>query len=278
MKDRWEKLEILTKFLSSIVLAAIPIVIGLGAAAVSRSVERAQLVDSLISELTDVKQTTRRDIAILALESAVTLQKQCDFLWYFDCHIDEEADDVVAEIALVLFRDFTSRDESETAAAVVRRRKPEQASELLANAIRPITAPNLGDNENEKGKKEAVAEIITTNAGPNSKAQSVSQSRGPEDDLKGVDRVFIQYRGDLAKASELKKLLREHGVSVPKLQLITSIAESDIRYANEDSKIGAEKLKKVIELKLKISITNLIDLKSAGYNVPPGQFEVWLNL
>ena len=135
MKDRWDKIEIMTKLIASVVLVAIPIMIKLGADGISRSMERAKLVESLIGELTDDQKQTRRDLAVLALDSALSPEEDC-LLWLVACKIDDDAPDLVTDVALVLWRDQAAQSgtteatkiikelELTTAAEVIRRRKP----------------------------------------------------------------------------------------------------------------------------------------------------------
>ena len=95
-KDNWDKFDILFK---AIVLGIIPIAIGIAADNVAQSLQRGQLVQSLISDLT--QKDAKRDVALIALNAAITTRMKCDILGLFKCQDDPESDQVV-QIALAL--------------------------------------------------------------------------------------------------------------------------------------------------------------------------------
>ena len=74
-KDIWDKLDILSKIASGIVLVLIAIVLKFGADKISSSLQTGQLVQSLISDLSSPDTTKiRQEIALVALDQ--TLWKQ----------------------------------------------------------------------------------------------------------------------------------------------------------------------------------------------------------
>ena len=97
-KDAWDKFDILFK---SLVLGAIPVVIGFAANNVAQSLQRGQLIQSLVDSLS--KDGNRRDIALIALDEAIPPHKKCEVLWTWKCKNDVKVDPV-ASPALVIFR------------------------------------------------------------------------------------------------------------------------------------------------------------------------------
>jgi len=64
-KSTWDKLDVLGKLISSVLLATIAIVIKYGADNIATSLQSGQLVQSLIADLTTQETGTRQDIALI---------------------------------------------------------------------------------------------------------------------------------------------------------------------------------------------------------------------
>ena len=76
-KDIWDKLDILSKIVSGIVLVLIAIVLKLGADKISSSLQTGQLVQSLISDLSSPDTTKiRQEIALVALDQTLWNQNK----------------------------------------------------------------------------------------------------------------------------------------------------------------------------------------------------------
>ena len=89
-KDAWDKFDILFK---SLVLGLIPIVIGIAADNVAQSLQRGQLIQSLIESLS--KGDARRDIALIALDESIPPYKKCGMLGIWRCENNLEGDPVI---------------------------------------------------------------------------------------------------------------------------------------------------------------------------------------
>jgi hypothetical protein len=293
MKDNWDKFKIVSGFLGSVVLVAIPLVIKFGADDISRSMERGQLVDSLIEELTDQQAKSRRDIALVALDGAVKPEFKCELLGYWDCRIDEEAPDLVTDISVILLRDTYAKlqkqhadiedadVESSVAKHILAKRRPQTWQSILQE-IAPAAAelaPTSGVNVEQesadvKNRKSQTLRVIA-NLTPVQTATDTSGSTS-KTALDGVRFVYIQYQSNKTRVDQLRTYLNGKGVKVPRIEQVDRITQNDIRYANESQKAIAEALQKDLAKNQNINISKLIDLSQAGYKVPPGQFEVWL--
>ena len=97
--------------------------------------------------------------------------------------------------------------------------------------------------------------------------------------LKGIRAVYIQYRTDREAAVRIRTALQNKGVSVPRLELVPTILQNDIRYPGPDEKEAAQQLKTFLASSLQVEVPDdkLIDLSTRGYRVPSGQFEIWIN-
>jgi len=108
------------------------------------------------------------------------------------------------------------------------------------------------------------------------KQQTPVYKDGP--DLSGVEIVFIQYRNDATAAEKLRAALLAQGINVPRIERLDGIRQSDVRFANEEVSEAADRLSKFVEAQLATELVQKIDLSGAGYKVPDGQFEVWLDM
>jgi len=293
MKDGWDKFKIISGFLGSVVLVAIPLMIKFGADDISRSMERGQLVDSLIEELTDQQAKSRRDIALLALDGAIKPEYKCKLFGFGGCEVDEEKPDLVKDIAVILLRDtyaaLQSKDptvknvdiESSVAKTILEKRRPHFWKGIIKD-IAPAAAqlaPSSGVNVEQESAddkirksqyRRAIANLTPVQEQPSTAVST--QVTGFE----GVRFVYIQYQSNKKQADELRDYLKTNGVEVPRLEKVQHISQNDIRYASDDQKQTAEALQKSLKENKKIQITRLIDLSQAGYHVPIGQFEIWL--
>ena len=273
-RDPWDKFEVIIKLISSVVLVAIPVMISIGANRISQSMERGKMVESLLAELTNDSQKVRRDLALIALDAAVPPPERCAFLGFADCRIDEEAPDMVTEVALVLWNNLDSVGEADQAAKVITKRKPKTHTELLASAGQVTSAPREEAPSDKEVAQTAQRAVILS--------KLISKAAAPVDNqLKGVRAVYIQYRSDRAAAELLRDELRDKGVVVPRLELVPGIKQNDIRYPGPGEKEAASRLREFLvsgsKLNLGMPEGKLIDLSARGYRVPPGQFEVWID-
>lgn len=92
-KDAWDKFELIFK---NLILGLIPIVIGVTANGVADSLKRGQLIQSLVDNLS--QRDAKRDIALIAINDAITAKQKCRVLGLFYCSVDA-ANDPVSQIA-----------------------------------------------------------------------------------------------------------------------------------------------------------------------------------
>jgi hypothetical protein len=304
-KDVWDKAQILgeliTGIVSGIILVAIPIVISVGADKISRSLQTGQLVDSLIEDLTDEAAITRRDIALIALDEAISTQQECTFLVWGTCQPDETQPDQVAEIATILLKQEIQDSVSEVGTVnreslnasevipILKRRKPQEWGNLEAR-MNTLIAEALNTNVRDKVRSEAdlaatpsperAAQVQQSSAVIGSIQTSVeeaatsSNSQPTTPSFEGVRLVYIQYEQDKGAAEKIRQLLQDQGISAPGIEQVIGIPGSSIRYSGDGAFDAAKELQRFLQNQ-GISSVELIDL-SSNYQVSPGQFEIWL--
>lgn len=216
--DRWDVFNILV---NKGVLIAIPIVLGFYGNKISQSIEKAKLIESLLDDLTTNEVNTRRDIALIALDSAVSPSK------------NESESDQVVEISKILLTDIITRDnpyideqtsinkdiEKAIAVKIIKKRKPNSGEVIIKDLVEEIVAvlpseeivssanPNAAVNQNDSSRKERIDNLIADIL--------------PAD----VKRVYIQYKDDKQNADIIREHLREQNISVALVQKIEDIQQ-----------------------------------------------------
>lgn len=295
-KDCWDKFDIFSKFLGTVILVAIPIVIGWGADRIAQSMERGKMVQTLISDFTSNNQP-RNDFALIALDTAIPLKKECLLgIWF--CKPNPEKDAVVDSALIVLSelvrtasRESGKSIEIETTKKIITRRADndffcQKLQYEISRASRSISTVNIniGDNSksdydlNDKDRKGKAAYIINKLNNANCSSLEKLQDIPSEYDLKGIKWVYIQYNNDRVTADKLQKILQAQNISAPGIEQVQGIKNNDIRYSNPADLQLAKNLQNFLRDKAGIQIedNNLIDLSKNGYKVPSGQIEVWL--
>lgn len=275
-RDIWDILDLLV---GKIILVAIPIVIGVVGNNISQSLQRGQLVDSLLDDLT---AENRQDIALIALDAAILPPKS------------EEESDQVVDIAKVVLKGRIVQGtpsgqaqnprklDSLTASSIIQKRKPQTGKQIVST----ITTEALSELPSNKKRSLPNTEEVQPNQITPQQEQNAEVIKQTAEVIANVlpsdvKLAYIQYKTNLQIAEELRKHLKDQGVVTPRIEQVNSIMQDDIRFSSESDRKSAEGLKNNIEgfLKTKNITKNfkLINLSKAGYKVPSGQFEVWLN-
>jgi hypothetical protein len=290
-RDNWDKFDIISKFLGTVVFVAIPIVIGYSADSISQSIERGQLIQSLTEQLATID--TKRDIALIALDSAIPEKEKCTLLWTWRCENNLEPKVLEEDRVLSIAELLTERailvaknkgrvpDISEINVAkkiIIHRTNSNYYDDKFQpdiddlNSLVP-SAPNLQSSKEERVQKANISELLAVIQTPIATPKS---SR-----LNGVKLVYIQYRSAKTKAEMLQTALQQENISTPgieKVEKVQGISKNDIRYADKADLRLAQNLRDFLKNRTGIQIQDkdLIDLSTKGYRVPSGQLEIWL--
>jgi hypothetical protein len=285
-KDWWDRFDIFSKFLGTVVLAAIPIVIGWGANHISQSLQKGQLVQSLIDDL--IATDAKRDVALIALNDAIPIEKKCTVLYTWGCQYDPEKDPVV-NIAMAIVknsvRDATqqgkSPEEIEVAKKIIALRAGEEFySKNFGNSYHQLASSSQRQVISNAQPKQLSPDEIASKANTSQIIAAIQPlpTQTTNNSLDGVRLVYIQYNNDQTKAANLQKVLQAQNISAPGIEQVKGIKDNDIRYSNPSDLQLAKNLQNFLRDKAGVQIedNNLIDLSKNGYKVPPGQIEIWL--
>jgi hypothetical protein len=287
-KDAWDKFDLLFK---SLVLGAIPIAIGIAANHVAESLQRAQLIQSLVESLS--KGDARRDIALIALDEAIPPRKKCEIFGIWRCKNDPKNDPVVQISGILVESSIeTALEKKENpealnrdlkvAAKIVRGEKRGNEDYYAKEYATPVsnyinqfhsqtTSSKEGSPLSEK-ERELQANISQTIAD----IQPLPEKSPTVDNLVGIRLVYIQYDGNKQLAEQIQKDLQAIPISTPGIERVQEIGENSIRYSNPEDQEEAKALQNYLQEKYSIGFSEPINLSKNGYRVPLGQFEIWL--
>lgn len=308
MEDKRSFFDTAIKIINSVVLVAIPILIGFWGDRISQALDRGKLVESLIAELTNEKQNIRRDIALLALHDAIEPARSCSFMRMFFCsEIDESAPDLVFEIATILYSGLKDEQEGKYVVKVIRERKPLTASDAMLASFRPRSDPDVVPDRPrpadlmEQRQVSLAADAYALAVQQTVLAESLQHdAKGSEPDkpssgetsdngdavdpatlagsvLEEVSIVFIQYKNNAEMAEALRQALIAEGIKAPGIEKVPAAAQTDVRFAGSAQSEAGQALGRFVEAQTGLRIEQYIDLSRSGYSVPAGQFEIWLN-
>lgn len=276
-KDNWDKFDILFK---SFVIGLIPIVIGVAASNVADSLKRGQLIQSLVATLSE--RDSKRDISLVALNEAIRVKKKC-FLYFFACKPDTD-NDPVSQIAALLIRNSIeeAKDKNQQPRELAVAKHILTKSERADISFYSREFGFLGNSAQARARSSVTGAAVSPEKA--SESASISQtlialaptpSSQPQS-LAGIKLVFIQYENQDELARKIQKSLNGDKVSAPGIEKVKGISRPSIRYSSPEDLAAAQSLQKYLEAKLGIKIGDLIDLSQAGYRVPRGQLEVWV--
>ncbi len=257
-KDAWDKFDILFK---SLVLGAIPVVIGFAANNVAQSLQRGQLIQSLVDSLS--KDGNRRDIALIALDEAIPPHKKCEVLWTWKCKNDVKVDPV-AQIAEVSINSLLKT-------AIQQNQSPEDLVLELEVAKKIVEGERRGDkdyyfkkygervdNYVEIKKKQGPSNL---NGVPRSTQEIESQARNSQiiaalqpsnkstiGSLAEVNLVYIQYDKNKQLAEQIQKDLQAVLISAPGIEKVQGIEQNNIRYIAVSGRVRDTSTQEAIEI------------------------------
>lgn len=258
-KDPWDKLDILGRIFSGIVLVVIAMVIKSGSERIAFSMQSGQLVQSLIADLTTQDQQARQDVALLALDHS----------------IGAENPPLVSDIAERLFRDTQSRDSARSHALggvafrVLEHRAPQRA-QLIRDSLESLV-------------QEERATLVSN---PDTAMLAMQRAPAASELIARVfpSIVYVQFRNEdeRSTATALQQALLASGFNVPGVEHVDAQYRNWVRYFHPEDQALAERAARRSEAFLAerghVVEFRVQDLSGSGYNPPRGQVELWMNL
>ncbi|HEX9653775.1 MAG TPA: hypothetical protein VGA99_08690 [bacterium] len=260
-KDLWDKLDVLGKMVSGIVLVVIAVVLERGSSRIAQSMQSGQLVQSLISDLAVPDTTIKQDIALIALNHSV----------------GEQNPNLVLQICERILANTKDYDDltGKVAFDIIRSRAPRRAKEI------EDSARNIAQREQSTLRSAAV---------PN-KEPPVQSSPAKISSSKFVARVlpnvvYIQFKNSAYRdqIARLQNDLNNEGVVAPGIEQVDADYGNSIRYFHDQDRDLAERVHKIADgffqdegVYWHVEIQDLSDAKMSE-NTSPGRVEVWINL
>jgi hypothetical protein len=256
--ESWPKLDIVAKFLSSVCLAALTIVVGCGAREIADAAKTGELVRGLIADLTTTDQHARRDLALIALDHAADKQDpelivDVAETLLLEYHVPDSLVQIHDVTSSVAYRILLRRD-------AARARRVLDSAEVKASRLQSVSISSW-DTTIVRGLVPIVARVLPTVTG---------------------NVVYIQFRDPSSRERMelLRQALREQGLNAPGVEQVDGEYRNWVRYFHEEDEALAGRIIEVVRGSLAPSIP--LDLTAQGVfnqktRVPRGQIEVWLN-
>lgn len=274
-KDWWDKLDVIGKILSGALLAVIALIIKSGADSIASAMHEGELVQSLIADLTTKDETTRQDLALIALNHAVGRRNP----------------ELVVEIAERLVVDTTRYSAGDRAAKqalgsvafdILQKRAPARA-DSLKKALEQRAVATLSDSSTRAAVRSRpdTSRVNTTPPGADSAAQAVTDLLAPL----SSSVVFIQFQGAVQRSTidELRSRLDRSGFVAPGIERISPPFASSIRYFHPEDRVLADSVARITkafvsERRLRVPSIPIWYVANHTSNVKLGQIEVWLSV
>jgi hypothetical protein len=265
-KDFWDKMDILGKLLTGIVLGVLTIVIKLGADKIQQGSEQiaaaqknGQLVQSLVSDLSKPEGGIKQDIAIIALDRSVGAKDP----------------DLVLDIAEQIVRNRPKEQNGQIARVVafqiIARRNPERADQIKNELL-----GSIAETTEQRDKLISNADTSAQPEKPPDPDSSLISAAFPR-------IVYLQFQGDLKRTlvEEFRKSLNDQGLPSPGVQRVPGSYANNVRFFNdedrEQAKVLAATAKQFFDAKGCPIEFQLNDLSNSKFKTQKGHFEIWIN-
>ena len=264
-RDFWDKADIIGKLLSGVVLAAIAVVIKLGADNIAMSQREGELVIKVMTDLTDTQRVARQDLALIALNHSVSKRNR----------------QLVVDIAERLLRDTTglaagkSAGLNSVAFSILRQRDSARAAGVERFYLDTLIVA--------RGRSDVITNadtsVRTISAANDTAAQAVAEVLAPF----SSQVVYIQFQGALQREviDTLRTNLRSAGFTAPGAERMASSFDSSVRYFHAQDRELADSVTRMINRftaarGIDIGALPVQNLSNRGFRAPRGQIEVWL--
>jgi hypothetical protein len=251
-KDLWDKLNVLGKLTSAILLAAITILLKYGIDDITVSLEKGQLVQKLLDDLTTQNQNVRQDIALIALNHSIGKHDPL----------------LVLEIAEQVFKSRGKSDDltNDAAFSIIQQLNPTKAKQI-ALSIAKDEQSNLRSDANTS--PESTKRVSTD-------AQFVA---------KVFPRiVYIQFKHENSRetAKDIQKFLQQKDISAPGVERVDEKFPNSIRYFHQEDIQFAKEINRILKDFFKSNSQNIVfkldNLSQSKFKVPTGHIEIWMNI
>ena len=274
-KDHWDKLDIVAKLFSGVVLVGIAMVIKCGTDEIAASHRRGELVRSLLADLTTRDQQTRQDLALIALDHSLG---------------DQNAD-LVLDIAERLVLDTVGVPDSARAAAralgstafrILERRAPGRA-----DSVRTLIEEQVQDAFADPDVRAAARSAPDTATRTVASAVDDRAARAATDLLGAIRSrvVYIQYQGDVQRAQveAMRRMFADAGFTAPGVERIETRFTSAVRFFHVTDSALADTVAQLARTFVQANGLGPVtlpvqDLTARRLRAPRGQIEVWISV
>ncbi len=252
-KDTWDKVDVLGKLVSGVILVLIAVILERGSDKISQSMQSGQLVQSLITDLAAPDTTIRQEIALAAL-NRVLWDRNPDLVW-----------DVCERI---LSNSQYQNVTREYAFQIVLDRDSVRAKALLANrgseALVRDTALDLAEGDTLSRVPDPVTQSLLS---------------------RYLDRViYVQFHGreNRSIADSLRRHLIDEGFTSPGIERVDPSVNRVYYFHPQDSAVAelvARSVRSFFDERPNSNLSSRLEVEPlvGRYSAPEGQVEVWIS-
>lgn len=266
-KDPWDKLDILGKLLTGVVLGGLAFAVKFGTDKIQQGAERVaasqkkgQLVQSLVSDLSKSDEGIRQDIAIIALDRS----------------IGEDDPHLILDIAEQIVRN-RSKGQNAPLASVVAFRIIEKRDKSKADGLRNEILDGISEEPEQRNQLISNADVSSQPEKPLVPDSKLISTAFPT-------IVYLQFKGDIKRSlvDELRVSLTDQKFPAPGAQRIAGNYSNSVRYFNvedqEKAKSLAIKAGQFFKSKGCPAEFLLDNLSGSAFKAQKGHFELWISL
>ena len=272
-KDWWDKLDIIGKLASGVILAAIAAVIKSGADNIATAQKEGDLVRQLISDLTSQNQQTRQDLALIALNHAVGKQNKA----------------LVTEIAERLVLDTVAYARGVATRGVAFRileqhdsARADSARRTLLRGLETTVFADSAARASVRSSADTAGKAAPTSTG-DSAARAVASVAAVVASA-SASVVYIQWKGGVTRAAmqQLRERLSRGGFLAPGVERVDAAFRSSVRYFHAPDSVLADSVARITRdflRQARLPGTDSLPLQYIPVKraIPSGQIEVWLS-
>jgi hypothetical protein len=244
-KDFWDKLDVVGKIVSTVLLAVIAFFLKEGSDNISFSLQKGYLVQTLITDLTDKQFRTKQDVALLALNHFV----------------GEKDSSLVSEIAERLYLDISTDTSialngkysaAKVAFDILKQRNPRRAEELIAELT--STAVKDSGSTNQSVSRKLLAQVYN-------------------------NLVYVQFRGKIERhtVDSFRTILSQGGFTAPGAEKLEGDYKSAVRYFHKEDGDIADSVKNLAQKFFPDLDFLKGDMSERKLKAPRGQVEIWIS-
>lgn len=268
MKDNWDKIDILSKFLTNGLLVLIAFIIKQEADRIAQTNEESKIINALIADLAKKEDNQHNDVALLSLEKFLMQKNSAKRLPDVDKNY-------VVQVAETLIRERIDDDSAFNSRSSIPFRLWLKYDSVAASLFLNEYISKPENTVITVADKQFLKDDNLEQVAPVAESKTATEASIIGSLQKKI--CYIQYRSKELRplAKKMQDTLQSTGWLAPGIEMINGNYSNSIKYFHEDD----EKIAKNLAARLKGTIQRdfkIVSMTGSKYKVPKGQLETWI--